>query len=389
MALSKTALIITSFVLTVGAVGFAYWPGEKNPSSERYRTQAVDRGDIVQVVTANGTLNPVVLVSIGTQVSGTVQKLAADFNDYVKEDQVLAELNPALFKAEVKKSEANVVIAQAALDLAQIRINRMITLQSKNLVSKDELDEAHQQVKEKAGQLKLAEAQLERDRINLHNGVIRSPISGVVVARSVDIGQTVAANFQTPTLFQIAQDLRQMQINTSIAEADVGMLQPNMAATFTVDAYPGQQFQGRIRQIRLGPTIQQNVVTYNVVVDVDNKDERLLPGMTAYVSMTIGERKNVLRVPNAALSFQPRRNNDSERGSRPSAKDRKTQVYRLDDQGKLKPVIVEVGVTDNTLTEIIGGDLKPGDEVVTRERRKRNKEESSGDSGSRGPRMRM
>lgn len=388
MTFSKSWIAAGS-LLIAGAVAFAYWPTEKTPSSERYRTQTVDRGDIVQVVTANGTLNPVVLVSVGTQVSGTVQRLAGDFNDQVKGDQVLAELDPALFKAEVKKSEANVVIAQAALDLAQIRINRMTTLQSKNLVSKDELDEARQQVNEKTGQLKLAEAQLERDWINLRNSVIRSPISGVVVSRSVDIGQTVAANFQTPTLFQIAQDLRQMQINTSIAEADVGMLQPNMAVIFTVDAYPGQQFQGRIRQIRLGPTIQQNVVTYNVVVDVDNKDERLLPGMTAYVSVTIGERKNVLRVPNAALSFQPRRDNDSERSSRPSAKDRKTQVYRLDNQGKLKPIAVEVGATDNTMTEIIGGDLKPGDEVVTRERRKRNKEESSSDSGSRGPRMRM
>jgi HlyD family secretion protein len=161
-------------------------------------------------------------------------------------------------------------------------------------------------------QLKLAEAQLERDRINLRNSVIRSPISGVVVARSVDVGQTVAANFQTPTLFQIAQDLRQMQINTSIAEADVGSLQPNMPAAFTVDAYPDQRFQGRIRQIRLNPTIQQNVVTYNVVVDVDNADGRLLPGMTAYVSVNAAERKNVLRVPNAALSFQPRRDDEEE-----------------------------------------------------------------------------
>lgn len=388
MSISKTVLIVTGFVM-IGGMAFTYWPGEKPHSSERYRTQAVDRGDIVQVVTANGTLNPVVLVSVGTQVSGTVQKLVADFNDHVKEDQVLAELDPALFKAEVKKSEANVVIAQAALDLAQLRINRMTTLQSKNLVSKDELDEARHQVNEKAGQLKLAEAQLERDRINLRNSVIRSPISGVVVTRNVDIGQTVAASFQTPTLFQIAQDLRQMQINTSIAEADVGMLQPDMAVTFTVDAYPDQRFQGRIRQIRLGPTIQQNVVTYNVVVDVDNKDERLLPGMTAYVSVTVGERKNVLRVPNAALSFQPRRGNDGERGSRPAAKDRKTQVYRLDAQGKLKPVVVEVGATDNTLTEIVEGDLKPGDEVVTRERRRRDREESGGDSGSRGPRLRM
>ena len=384
MSLSKTTVLLVGLILAAGVAAYSYWPNGKSPPSERYRTQTVDRGDIVQTITANGTLNPVVLVNVGTQVSGTVRKIHADFNDRVKEDQVLAELDPALFQAQVRQSEANVLAAQAALALARIKIDRVATLQRKNLIAKEELDIARQQVDAATAQLKLAEAQLERDRINLRNSVIRSPISGVVVARSVDVGQTVAANFQTPTLFQIAQDLRQMQINTSIAEADVGSLQPNMPASFAVDAYPDQRFQGRIRQIRLNPTIQQNVVTYNVVVDVDNADGRLLPGMTAYVSVNAAERKNVLRVPNAALSFQPRRDDEEEDKPRPPAKERKTQVHVLDERGKLKPVPVETGITDNALTEIVNGDLKPGERVVTRDARKRD----SGGSGS-GFRMRM
>ena len=384
MPLSRTTALVAGLILAAGVAAFAYWPDGKSPPSERYRTQTADRGDIVQTITANGTLNPVVLVNVGTQVSGTVHKISADFNDRVKDGQVLAELNPALFQAQVKQSEANVLAAQAALDLARIKIDRVVALQRKNLVAKEELDIARQQVDAANAQLKLAEAQLERDRINLRNSVIRSPISGVVVARSVDVGQTVAANFQTPTLFQIAQDLRQMQINTSIAEADVGSLQPDMPASFTVDAYPDQRFQGRIRQIRLNPTIQQNVVTYNVVVDVDNADGRLLPGMTAYVSVSAAERKDVLRVPNAALSFQPRRDDEEEGKPRPPARERKIQVHVLDDQGKLKPVPVETGITDNALTEIVRGDLKPGDRVVTRETRKRD----AGAAGG-GFRMRM
>lgn len=382
MPFSKTTVLVAGLIVVAGVAAFAYWPGGGSRPSERYRTQTVDRGDIVQTVTANGTLNPVVLVSVGTQVSGTVHQIGADFNDRVSAGQMLAELDPALFQAQVKQSEANVLAAQAALDLARIKIDRVVTLQRKNLVAKEELDIARQQVDAATAQLKLAEAQRERDRINLRNSVIRSPISGVVVARSVDVGQTVAANFQTPTLFQIAQDLRQMQIDTSIAEADVGSLQPDMPASFTVDAYPDQRFRGRIRQIRLNPTIQQNVVTYNVVVDVDNADGRLLPGMTAYVGVNVAERKNVLRVPNAALSFRPR--HDDEEGDKlhPSAKDRKIRVYVLDGRGTLKPVSVEIGVTDNALTEIVSGDLKLGDRVVTREVRKR-------DVGTVGSRFRM
>ena len=385
MTLSKPRFFLIALTLAAGVAAYAYWPHDKSQPAERYRTQTVDRGDIVQIITANGTLNPVVLVNVGTQVSGTVRKIHADFNDRVKDDQVLAELDPALFQAQVKQSETNVLAAQAALDLARIKIDRVVALQRKNLVAREELDIARQQVDAATAQLKLAEAQLERDRINLRNSVIRSPISGVVVARSVDVGQTVAANFQTTTLFQIAQDLREMQINTSIAEADVGVLQPGMAVRFTVDAYSEQRFQGRIRQIRLNPTTQQNVVTYNVVVDVDNADGRLLPGMTAYVSITAGERKDVLRVPNAALSFQPRRADEEERGPRPPARERKLQVYLLDADGKLRTAAVETGLTDNALTEIVSGDLKAGDRVVTHEIRSKSEASSSGS----GFRMRM
>ena len=385
MTASQIRLLLIVLTLAAGLAAYAYWPGDPSQPAERYRTQTIDRGDIIQIITANGTLNPVVIVNVGTQVSGTVWKIHSDFNDPVKEDQVLAELNPALFQAQVKQSEANVLAGQAALNLAQIKIERVTALQRKNLVAREELDVARQQVDAAMAQLKLAEAQLERDRINLRNSVIRSPISGVVVARSVDVGQTVAANFQTPTLFQIAQDLRAMQIDTSIAEADVGVLQPGMAVRFTVDAYPEQRFQGRIRQIRLNPTIQQNVVTYNVVVDVDNADGRLLPGMTAYVRITTGERKNVLRAPNAALSFQPRRTDEEERGPRPAAQGRRTQVYVLDDRGQLQAAPVETGLTDNAVTEITSGDLKPGDRVVTREVRPKSETPAS----SSGFRMRM
>ncbi len=181
--------------LAAGVAAYAYWPHDRTVQpAERYRTQIADRGDIVQIITANGTLNPVVLVNVGTQVSGTVRKIHADFNDRVKDDQVLAELDPALFQAQVRQSEANVLSGQAALALARIKIERVIALQRKNLVAKEELDIARQQVDAATAQLKLAEAQLERDRINLRNSVIRSPISGIVVARSVDVGQTVAAN---------------------------------------------------------------------------------------------------------------------------------------------------------------------------------------------------
>lgn len=359
---------ILLIVLLIGAAGLgtAAWWARDSAEPARYRTQAVDRADLVQTITANGTLNPVVLVNVGTQVSGTVLRLHVDFNSPVRAGQMLAELDPALFQAQVHQSEANVLKARAVLELARIKRQRVETLNRKQLAPQEELDIALQQVAGADAELKLAEAQLERDRINLRNSVIRSPIDGVVVARNVDLGQTVAASFQTPTLFQIAQDLRQMRIDTSISEADVGSLKATAPVSFTVDAYPDRRFPGRISQIRLNPTIQQNVVTYNVVVEVDNPDGQLLPGMTAHVTITVAERKDVLRVATAALGFRPKEQETAAVApAAPGSIAGGRTVYVLDGE-RLRPVTIRTGISDNSYTEVVGGDLKPGDMVVTR-----------------------
>jgi HlyD family secretion protein len=353
---------ILLILLLIGAAGLgtAAWWSRDTAEPARYRTQPVDRADLVQTITANGTLNPVVLVNVGTQVSGTVLRLHVDFNSPVRAGQMLAELDPGLFQAQVHQSEANVLKAKAALALARIKRQRVETLNRKQLAPQEELDIALQQVAGADAELKLAEAQLERDHINLRNSAIRSPIDGVVVARNVDLGQTVAASFQTPTLFQIAQDLRQMRIDTSISEADVGNLDLAAPVSFSVDAYSERRFPGRISQIRLNPTIQQNVVTYNVVVQVDNPDGQLLPGMTAHVTITVAERKNVVRVPSAALSFRPK-----DEATATGGVSEGRLVYVLDG-GRLRAVQVVTGISDNSYTEVIGGDLKPGDAVVVR-----------------------
>lgn len=356
---------LLTLLLIAAAAGVAWWyrAGEETPATARYRTQAIDRGDIVQTVTANGTLSPLTVVQVGTQVSGTVYKVHVDFNDLVKEGQVLAELDPALLRATVRQSEANLDNARATLELAQSNVARTETLFKRNLAPDSDLDQARERAKVAAAQVKTAEALLERDRTNLRYAVITSPIAGVVINRQVNVGQTVAASFQTPTLFQIAQDLRKMQIDTSVAEADVGSLSTSFPVTFTVDAFPGQAFQGRILQIRLNPTIQANVVTYNVVVEADNPDGKLLPGMTAHVSIRVAERRDVLRVPNAALSFRPK---DTD-GDEPAAKAiRGTRVHLLDGD-RLRAVAVRTGVTDGNHTEIVEGDLEAGDQVVVRE----------------------
>lgn len=358
----KKLLILLLIIAAVGAAWW-HWAGEETPATARYRAQAVDRGDIVQTITANGTLSPLTVVQVGTQVSGTVYRVHVDFNDQVKEGQVLAELDPALLQATLKQSEANLENARATLELAQSNVARTETLFKRNLAPDSDLDQARERAKVAAAQVKTAEAQVERDRTNVRYAVIRSPIAGVVINRQVNVGQTVAASFQTPTLFQIAQDLRKMQIDTSVAEADVGSLSTSFPVTFTVDAFPGQTFQGRILQIRLNPTIQANVVTYNVVVEADNPDGKLLPGMTAHVSIRVAERRDVLRVPNAALSFRPKDTDGDEPAAKPI---RGTRVHLLDGD-RPRAVAVRTGVTDGTHTEIVEGDLEAGDQVVVRE----------------------
>ena len=337
---------------------------------QQYRLQAVEKGDIAQTVSANGTINPVTLVNVGTQVSGTVKKLYVDFNSKVEKGQVLLELDDALLAAQQKQSLANVQSAAASLELATANEARMRSLFAQEYISRQELDTAVQAKKTAEAQLQLARAAVEKDRANLAYSVIRSPVSGVVVDRAVDIGQTVAASLQTPTLFKIAQDLSKMQIHANFAEADIGSIRVGQAVRFTVDAFAGRNFQGEVMQIRLNPTTQQNVVTYDVVVNVDNPEQILLPGMTAYVSIAVAERKSVLLVPNAALRFKPASADNQKRGvaangdaAKPKRDAFAGKVYVLE-QGELVAVNVTLGITDNRNTEIAGGNLKTGDHVV-------------------------
>lgn len=377
---------LTMFILVIGiaAGGYFFWHENHQPAvGERYKTESVSYGDITQTVSANGTLNPVVLVSVGTQVSGTVKKLFADFNDHVKQGQVLMELDDSLFQAQMKQSQANVGNAEAALDLATGNASRMRDLYAQEYSSKQELDQAEQAVKAAQAQLALSRAQLEKDRINLSYSVIRSPVSGVVVDRQIDVGQTVAASFQTPTLFKIAQDLRKMQIDSSFAEADVGNIREGQAVRFTVDAFPKKSFAGIVKRVRLNPTTQQNVVTYDVVVSVDNPEQILLPGMTAYVNIVVAQRKNVLLVPNAALRFKPRDFTAAKGNGRKGKGDKrdgdKGMVYILEND-QLKPVVVSTGITDNKLSEVLSGTIKADDQVVVEDVQQSGAENQPGGS---------
>ncbi|MDN5880863.1 MAG: efflux RND transporter periplasmic adaptor subunit [Nitrosospira sp.] len=361
----RTRLPVFILALLLTAAGLWYWQTQPDSRQERYKTQAVDRGDIVQNISANGTLNPVVLVNVGTQVSGTVFRLHTDFNDRVEAGQILAELDPSLFRAQLRQAEANVTNAQTALKLAEKKMARNRALTEQGFISPDALDAIEQQLEAARAQLAVSSAQRDRDRANLNYSVIRSPISGVVIARNVDIGQTVAASFQTPTLFQIARDLRQMQIDTSVAEADIGQLHLGQTVHFTVDAYPEREFTGTVKQVRLNPTIQQNVVSYNVVVAVTNDDGILLPGMTANVRFTVNKKHDVLRVPNASLRFKPPEA-ESDSVMTAAAQPGERVVYQLK-EGKPIPVSVKTGIADYNFTEIVEGEIRQGDKVIIRE----------------------
>jgi len=386
--MKRIGKIILATTVLAGLIGGGIWYANQraaqNPE-QRYKLGTAEKGDVTQTVSANGTLNPVVLVSVGTQVSGTVKKLYVDFNDKVEKGQPLLELDDALLSAQVRQSEANLANAGAALELAQANEARMKTLFAQEYVSKQEYQQSLQSLKSATAQQALARAQLEKDRVNHGNTTIRSPVTGVVVDRVVDLGQTVAASFQTPVLIKIAQDLSDMRIDTSFAEADIGNLREGQKARFTVDAFPSRNFTGEVQQIRLNPTNQQNVVTYNVRVNVANPELVLLPGMTAYVNIAVQKREKVLLVPNAALRFKPADAADKkpENGQKtastaapgmppagaPGEKKGKKRdgqsgtVYVLEGE-EIKPVSVLLGITDNRNTEVVGGELKEGDRIV-------------------------
>ena len=359
--------LLIALVIMAGA-GYLVWLYGLNGKKEenRYRTAAVERGDIVKTVSANGTLNPVVLAMVGTQVSGVIIKLKADFNQKVEKGQVLAELDPSLIKAQLQQSLANLENFKAALKLAEHNEARTRALIERHYASQFDLDQAVQNVAAARAQVAVGEALVNRDRTNLGYTVITSPVSGVVVSRNIDVGQTVAASFQTPTLFTIAQDLKQMQIYTTVAEADVGGIRVGQPVHFTVDAFPDRVFNGSVNQIRLDAKSLQNVVTYNVVIDVGNPDGILLPSMTAFVGIVVDDRHNALKLPLAALRFKPEETGKPESKHGGAGKPAGKTVYRLVD-GKPVAMPVQTGISDGKSVEVIGETLKEGEEIILEE----------------------
>jgi HlyD family secretion protein len=398
---TKKRVLFALVILAAGAAG-ATWMKSQKPAEvpeSRFRSVLVDTGNLTQTVTATGTINPVALINVGSQVSGTVVELNADFNDHVKKGQVLLKLDPTIFNAQIAQSQASLASAQASHRLAQANFERNERLVKQNYVSALSLDQSKRELDVASANIKLAQAQLARAQADLDNSVIRAPIEGVIIKRTIDLGQTVAASFTTPNLFQIARDLTKMQIDTSVSEADVGALKAGQAARFVVDAYPDREFDATMRQFRLAANVVQNVVTYNVVLDVENKDELLKPGMTAQVRLVVANRSNVLRIPTAALRFrlsdeEVERENKKKKAAgkgasasasavavaAPEPEDdvafrskgettRSFKVFTLDDKNEPKPVDIKIGLSNFRYTEVLSGELKKGDRIVTRARK--------------------
>ncbi len=315
----KKAVVTLLVLVVIGGSGYAYYRYSKAAPAPTVTTAPITRGDIVDRVGATGTLQAVTTVQVGTQVSGTIQNLYADFNSIVRKGQVLARLDPSLFQTQIEQARANLIRAQADLDRlrvglddARTKLGRAKELSDRQLLPRNELDAADINVRSAEAQIRSAQAQvtqaqasLNQNQVNLAHTVIEAPIDGLVISRNVDVGQTVAASMQAPTLFVLAADLTKMQVIANLDESDVGRIRPGQHVSFRVDAYPAEDFTGSVAQVRLQPIVQQNVVTYATVIDVPNVDLKLKPGMTANVNIEIARKQNVLRVPNAALRFRP------------------------------------------------------------------------------------
>jgi HlyD family secretion protein len=342
-------------------------------NAAKYQTTSLARGPLTQAVTATGTLNPVVSVQVGSQVSGNIQKLFADFNSNVKAGELVAQIDPALFQATAKQAEGDLASAQAALELAGANATRTQALVEKQNSSKADLDLAMASLRQAEANVKIKQGALDKARADLEHCAIRSPVDGVVISRNVDVGQTVAASLQAPIIFAIANDLTKMQIDSYVAEADVGVVAADQDVDFTVDAFPSRTFRGKVVQVRNAPITVQNVVTYDTVIGVSNPDLKLKPGMTANVSIKIAHRDDVLQIKNTALRYQPPKATPEIRstslpsgrptGGREHGADR--TVYLLNGNDP-KPVQIKTGISDGIVTELLEG-LKEGDQVITAE----------------------
>ena len=399
-------IILTILVLAGTGYGFRLW--SQGAKESPYISVEAQKGNVTQVVTATGSLSAVITVQVGSQVSGTIDKLFADFNSKVKKDQVVAQINQDKFKATVDQARANLLAAQAnvskakaSMEDAQRTLDRNKELKKRDLIAQSEFDtsqaaydSAAAQYEVNKAQVNQAQAALNQSSVDFNNTVIRSPVDGIVVSRNVDVGQTVAASLQAPVLFLIANDLSKMQVDTNVSEGDVGNVWVGQDVTFAVDAYPTRRFKGTVQQVRNAAIMVQNVVTYDAVVGVDNKELLLKPGMTANVEFLVSRKEDVLKIPNAALRFRPLAERQPAqvaaagqaggpgaaagggaglRGGSPNAGqgsrnreggvNRQGTVYVLRDQ-KAIPVRVRLGISDGSSSEVVGGDLKPGDQII-------------------------
>lgn len=430
-------LVIAIVVVTGILVGLFFFRRDRDKGGEPYRTEAVSRGDITSTVSSTGTLSAVTTVQVGSQVSGIIAKLYADFNSQVTKGQILAELDPTPFLQTVEQRQADVARAQVEVANNQVNYNRQKKLAAAGLISAADLDTAKAAYDSARAQLTLSQASLKQAKTNLGYTKIYSPIDGQVVDRQYDIGQTVAASFSAPTLFTIAQDLTKMQVQADVDQSDIGRIKVGQPVNFTVDAYPEEPFRGAISQVRLNATVNQNVITYPVIIEVPNPDLRLRPSMTADVTIDVATVNDVLRVPNAALRFRPateegEAGTGSRQGARPGAQaggsssgqerggsgtrgfggaDRGNgtgaaegggrsgrqpgqTVYVLQPaegggKGELRQVRIRTGLTDGRHTEVaavLSGDLKPGDKVVTGLETLKTEQQGSGNplGGRRG-----
>ncbi|HEU6448441.1 MAG TPA: efflux RND transporter periplasmic adaptor subunit [Verrucomicrobiae bacterium] len=398
----KWPIIIVGIVVVIAAAGW-YFGRNKTPDIE-YQTAPVERGDITNTVTATGTLNPVVNVQVGCQVSGRIAKLYVDYNSKVTNGELIAEIDPRTYLAQLSQADADLSNARANLELQAVQARRASELYTNHLISASDYDTAVASWHQAEAMVQIKEASLTNATANLGYCKIYSPVDGVVISRAVDEGQTVAASLNAPVLFQIANDLTKMQIDSAVAEADVGGVQEGQSVDFTVDAYPYRTFHGVVTQVRNSPTTQNNVVTYDCVIGVTNADYKLKPGMTANVAIIIAKHGDVLKIPNGALRFRPpeganvetaetgkddgsrtnavaSENGGGERrggfgqgrrggggGGRPRGDRQLHTVYVLETDAngheKLRPVQIHTGISDGLYTEVLGG-LTDGDHIVT------------------------
>ncbi len=374
--------IVVAVVIAAVAGGYFYFRHQRTEPAS-FNQATVTRGELTANVTATGILNPVKSVQVGCQVSGRISKLYVDFNSAVTNGQLIAEIDPRIYDAQVEQAEADLSNATANLELQRVQSKRAAELYNSKLVSGSDFDTAQAILHQAEAVVKIKQALLDNSRANRGYTKIISPVDGVIILRAVDVGQTVAASFNTPTLFQIANDLTKMQIDAAVAEADVGGVVEGQIVEFTVDAYPTRTFHGEVVQVRNSPTTVNNVVTYDAVIGVTNADYKLKPGMTANVSIIVAQREDALRLPNSALRFRPpdsavvltnqlvslsQPTNAAAVGKGKGKGNRNTRtVYMLaadGDSPELKPVQVKTGITDGIYTEIIEG-LKEGNKVVS------------------------